>query len=70
MLQKLIQLLFLYCLPLDLPRLSRLSILSNDLFNAIKLERLDIFKIINKNKNKNATGMSVNMERLLNIKNK
>jgi hypothetical protein len=46
------------------------SILSNDLFNPYKLERLDIFKTISKNKNKNTTGVRVNMERLLNIKNK
>jgi hypothetical protein len=47
-----------------------LSILSNDLFNPCKLERLDIFKIISKNKNKNTMGIRVNTERLLNIKNK
>ena len=46
------------------------SILSNDLFNPYKLERLDIFKIISKNKNKNKTGKSVKVEMLLNIKNK
>tara|TARA_B100000686_G_C15878342_1_gene519804 strand:- start:284 stop:484 length:201 start_codon:yes stop_codon:yes gene_type:complete len=66
----LIQLLFLYYLPLDLPKLSTLSILSNDLFKPSKLERLDIFKIISKNKNKNAVGIRVYTERLLNIKNK
>tara|TARA_Y100001960_G_C14233928_1_gene615104 strand:- start:311 stop:478 length:168 start_codon:yes stop_codon:yes gene_type:complete len=55
---------------LDLPKLSTLSILSNDLFKPSKLERLDIFKIISKNKNKNAVGIRVYTERLLNIKNK
>ena len=47
-----------------------LSILSNDLLNSFKFERLDMFKIINKNKNKNTTGIRANMEMLLNIKSK
>jgi hypothetical protein len=50
--------------------MSILSILSNDLFNSYKFERLDMLKIINKNKNKNKIGMRAKVEILLNIKNR
>ena len=44
-LQKLIQLVLIYYLPLELHKISILSILSKDLFNSSIFERLDIFKI-------------------------
>ena len=44
--------------------------LSKELLNSFILERIDNFKIVKTNKNKNKIGIKENIETLLKIKNK
>ena len=50
--------------------MSILPILSKELLSSSTFERLDIFKIVKTNSNKKKTGIRVNKEKLLKIKNK